>query len=157
MKQKKWFAVLMAVVMLFSISVFPVTAQAASEQEPTIYVADMEDIAEIQPRLKYLSIVTTDIQPNAEYVHCYGTYTAFCQEKVTVYLTIQRSRDTSTWVEQQAWTDSFKPGRGVNTVSGNCHTTSPGMYYRTQVTVLVQDDNNKILEGVVLNSKIITR
>ena len=157
MKKKKLSVILIGFALVVTMTTAPVSAAEQETQESHFFVSYTGDSQEIQPRLKYLSIVSTNIEPQADYVHCYGLYTAFCEEKITMYVTIQRSRDASTWIEQQSWSESFKPGRGANTVSGNCFSTSPGLYYRVKTTVLVQDDSNKILEGVVVYSRIITR
>ena len=150
---KKHLAMLFAAVCLL-LSVLPMTAAAAPGTEGEI-VIHLDDPQRIEPRLKYLSAVFTNLSIDGNgTASCMGNYSTATSRQIRLRVALQRCRTNSSndsdWSDVQSWTNSWNTP-GTYALSRTTSVSS-GWYYRVQTTATVLDSNGITLEKVTVCS-----
>lgn len=152
---KKAFAALCAVLSLL-LSGLPMAASAAPAEPAEIVIHLDETDPAVQPRLKYLVAIFTNLSITDGEANCMANYSTAASRRVQITMTLQRcktnSSNNSDWSEVETWVKSwYTPGTYIFSKD---IAVSSGWYYRVQTVARVLDDSGATLEKVTLYSLV---
>lgn len=143
-------AILMAALLCAGTSI-PVLAAEASPED-----AIPVSLEEIEPRMKYLSSVSSSILPKTDAISVSSAYTSFSSYDVQLSVSLQYSKDGTNWTTLKTWAETYSPGTGSNVLGRNYQNPPKGYKYRSQTVATVKDSSGKILETAGVFSKTIS-
>ena len=150
-KVKKRFLSMLSVLIVGVILIStPVNAQDFAEN---IFVCDSNSSTAIEPRLKYLTTVFTDIDYSNSRISVQGNYTSFASNDVILSVYLQRSFDQMNWSTLKTLEKTYSPGKGQHVLANSYYMTTSG-YYRVRTVCSVMSGAN-IVESFVVHSRVI--
>lgn len=130
------------------------SVNASQDSAESVFVCNSNSSTAVEPRLKYLTTVFTDIDYSNSRITVQGNYTSFASNDVILSVYLERSFNQTNWSTLKTLEKTYSPGKGQHVLSNSYYITTSG-YYQVRTVASVMSGTTNIVESVVVHSRII--